>query len=41
MPKEQVVPLIAITILVSLLKIAAITGGVLLIKWVVDKIKKK
>ena len=41
MPKEQVAPLIATTIAVSLVKVAAITGGILLIKWVVGKIKKK
>ena len=41
MPEEQVVPLIATTILVSLIKVAAIAGGVLLIKWIVGKIKKK
>lgn len=41
MPKEQVVPLIATTILVSLIKIAAIAGVVLLIKWIVGKINKK
>lgn len=40
-PKEQVVPLIATTILVSLIKIAAIAGVVLLIKWIVGKINKK
>ena len=40
MPKEQVVPLITITILVSLIKVAAIAGGVLLIKWIVSKIKR-
>ena len=41
MPKEQVVPLIATTILVSLIKIAAIAGVVLLIKWIIGKINKK
>jgi antibiotic biosynthesis monooxygenase (ABM) superfamily enzyme len=41
MPKEQVVPLIATTILVSLIKIAAIAGVVLIIKWIVGKINKK
>lgn len=41
MPKEQVVPLIVTTLLVSLLKIAAIAGGILLIKWLANKIKKK
>ena len=40
MPEEQVVPLIATTILVSLIKVVAIAGGVLLIKWIVDKIKR-
>ena len=41
MPKEQVVPLIATTILVSLIKIAAIAGVVLLIKWIISKFKNK
>ena len=41
MPKEQVIPLIATTVLVSLIKIAAIAGGILLIKWIVSKIKKR
>ena len=41
MPKEQIVPLIATTILVSLIKVAAIAGGILLIKWIISKIKKK
>jgi hypothetical protein len=40
-PAQQIAPLIATTIAVSLLKVAAITGGVLLIKWVVGKVKKK
>ncbi len=40
MPEEQVVPLIATTISVSLIKVAAIAGGVLLIKWIVGKIKR-
>ena len=40
MPAEQVVPLIATTIAVSLLKVAAIAGVVLLIKWVIGKVKK-
>ncbi len=41
MPKEQVVPLIATTILVSLIKTVAIAGVVLIIKWIVGKINKK
>ena len=38
---EQIAPLIVTTIAVSLLKIAAIAGVVLLIKWIVGKIQKK
>ena len=41
MPKEQVVPLIATTIAVSLIKVAAIAGGILLIKWIISKFKNK
>ena len=41
MPKEQVAPLIATTIAVSLIKVAAITGGILLIKWIISKFKNK
>ena len=41
MPKEQVIPLIAATIAVSLIKVAAIAGGILLMKWIAGKIKKK
>ena len=41
MPKEQVVPLIATTIAVSLIKVAAIAGGTLLIKWIIRKFKNK
>ena len=41
MPKEQVVPLIATTIAVSLIKVVAIAGGILLIKWIIGKSKNK
>ncbi|MBE6608453.1 MAG: hypothetical protein E7633_07840 [Ruminococcaceae bacterium] len=41
MPQEQIVPLIVTTIVVSFLKIGAIVAAVLLIKWIVDKIKNK
>ena len=41
MPKEQVVPLIATTIAVSLIKVASIAGRILLIKWVISKVKNK
>ena len=40
-PKEQAVPLIATTIAVSLIKVAAIAGGILLIKWIISKFKNK
>ena len=41
MPQEQVVPLIATTVLVSLVKVFAIAGGILLVKWLARKIKEK
>ena len=41
MPNEQIAPLIATTIAVSLTKVAAIAGGILLIKWIIGKITKK
>ena len=40
MPEEQIVPLIVTTIAVSLLKVAAFAGVMLLIKWIISKIKK-
>ena len=40
MPKEQVLPLIATTLAVSLLKVAVLAGAILLIKWVIGKWKK-
>ena len=39
-PTEELVPLIATTVLVSLVKVAAIAGGVLLIKWIISKMQK-
>jgi hypothetical protein len=41
MPAEQIAPLIITTIAVSFLKVAAIAGVILLIKWIVSKIKKE
>ncbi len=41
MPEEQVIPLIATTIAVSLVKVIAIAAGILLIKWIANKITKK
>ena len=40
-PKEQIAPLIATTIVVSLLKVAIIVGVILLIKWIINKFKNK
>ena len=41
MPEEQFLPLITTTVLVSLAKIAAIAGAILLIKWIVSRTKQK
>lgn len=41
MPKEQIVPLIATTVAVSVLKVAIITSVVLLVKWLIKKVKDK
>ena len=40
MRREQALPLVVTTLSVSMLKVAAIAGGILLIKWLVDKFKK-
>lgn len=40
MPQEEVVPLIVTTVVVSLIKVAVIAGGILLVKWCVSKLKK-
>ena len=40
MPKEEALPLVVTTIVVSLVMVAAITVGILLIKWTVGKINK-
>lgn len=39
MPKEQIVPLIATTIIVTLVKVCGIALVVFLIKWIISKIK--
>lgn len=41
MPKEQIAPLIATTVAVSVLKVAIITAVVLLVKWIIKKVKDK
>ena len=40
MPAEQVLPVIVITVLVTLFKVGVFTGGILILKWVVNKIRK-
>ena len=40
-PQEQIAPLVVTTIAVSLMKVAAIAGAILLIKWIVGKTNKK
>ena len=41
MPADEALPLIVSTVAVSLLKVAAIACGILLIKWVIGRVKKK
>ena len=41
MPADEALPLIVTTVAVSLLKVAAIACGILLIKWVIGRGKKK
>ena len=40
LPKEQALPLMLTTAAVSLLKVAALAGIVLLIKWLAGKLRK-
>ena len=39
--EEQIFPLIATTVAVSLLKVIAISVAVFVIKWIIDKVKAK
>ena len=39
-PKEDAIPLIITTIIVSSIKVVVITGGILFVKWIVAKFKK-
>ena len=41
MPSEQIMPMIITTVLVSLLKVVLIAAAVILIKWIVEKMKKR
>ena len=40
MPAEQALPLVVTTIAISLVKVGVITGGILLIKWIIGKFRK-
>ena len=40
-PTEQIVPMIVTTLAVSLAKVAALAGGILLVKWLLRKFKNK
>ena len=41
MPKDRVIPLIIITVLVSLIKVGVLVLASIILKWIVKKIKKK
>lgn len=41
MPPEEVIPLIVTTVVVSFVKVALITVGILVIKWGIRKVQKK
>lgn len=41
MPREQLLPMLATSTAVTLLKVALLAGGILLIKWLVGKARKK
>ena len=40
LPAEQLLPLIVTNMVVSLIKVAGMTGAILLIKWLVAKFKR-
>lgn len=40
MPAEQALPLAVTTIVVSLVKVGAITVGILVVKWIIGKFRK-
>jgi hypothetical protein len=41
MPQGQVLPMVVTTVAASLAKVAALAGGILLIKWIAGKLGKK
>ena len=40
LPREQLLPVILTSLAVTLLKVAAMAGGILLVKWIIGKIRK-
>ena len=40
LPKEQLLPVILTSLAVTLLKVATMAGGILLVKWIIGKIRK-
>ena len=40
-PKDQLVPLVVTSVVVMIIKTAALTAAILLIKWIVSKIRNK
>ena len=41
LPREELIPLVATTLGVTLIKVAAIAGGILLIRWIAGKISHR
>ena len=40
LPKEQLLPVILTSAAVTVLKVGAMAGGILLVKWIIGKFKK-
>ncbi len=38
MPLQEALPLLVTTVAVSLVKVAVLTGGILLVKWIIGKV---
>ena len=41
LPREQAIPLIVTTLAVTLVKVAVMTGGILLVKWLIGKLANR
>ena len=41
LPREQLLPVIFTSLAVTLLKVAAMAGGIPLVKWIIGKIRKR